>query len=57
MNTEEFFAKGSPLGSKPKKEWIGLTHDEKRSIFDSCEREDRGYVAAMVEEILRKKNT
>ena len=40
----------------PKKEWVGLTDEEKRSIFDSCEREDRGYVAAMVEAKLKDKN-
>ena len=40
-----------------KKEWVGLTDDERRDIFDSCEREDRGYVAAMVEAKLKEKNT
>ena len=40
-----------------KKEWVGLTDEEKKSIFDSCEREDRGYVAAMVEAKLKEKNS
>jgi hypothetical protein len=39
-----------------KNEWQGLTEEEKREIFDSCEREDRGYVAAMVEAKLKEKN-
>jgi hypothetical protein len=43
--------------NQQKKEWVGLTAEEKRSIFDSCERDDRGYVAAMVEEKLKQKNT
>jgi hypothetical protein len=28
MDVEEFFAKGSQLGSKPKKEWVVLTDEE-----------------------------
>jgi len=41
---------------KEKKEWVGLTKEERRDIFDLCEREDRGYVAAMVEAKLKEKN-
>jgi predicted transglutaminase-like cysteine proteinase len=41
----------------PKKEWVGLTKEERRDIFDLCERDDRGYVAAMVEAKLKEKNT
>ena len=44
-------------GPKQKREWQGLTDEEKREIFNSCEREDRGYVAAMVEAKLKEKNT
>ena len=40
-----------------KKEWVGLTKEERKDIFDSCDREDRGYVAAMVEAKLKEKNT
>ena len=40
-----------------KKEWVGLTKEERRDIFDLCERDDRGYVAAMVEAKLKEKNT
>ena len=40
----------------PQREWQGLTDEEKREIFNSCEREDRGYVAAMVEAKLKEKN-
>jgi hypothetical protein len=32
---EEFFAKGSPLGSKPKKEWVGLTDDDVNRFVDA----------------------
>jgi hypothetical protein len=40
----------------PQRKWQGLTDEEEREIFDSCEREDRGYVAAMVEAKLKEKN-
>jgi hypothetical protein len=40
-----------------KREWQGLTDEELRDIFDSCQTEDRGYVAAMVEAKLKEKNT
>jgi hypothetical protein len=39
------------------REWQGLTDEELRDIFDSCQTEDRGYVAAMVEVKLKEKNT
>jgi hypothetical protein len=39
------------------REWQGLTDEELRDIFDSCQIEDRGYVAAMVEAKLKEKNT
>ena len=39
------------------KEWVGLTKEERRSIFDSCESEDRGYVLAMTEAKLKEKNS
>ena len=38
-----------------KKEWVGLTKEERKDIFDLCERDDRGYVAAMVEAKLKEK--
>jgi hypothetical protein len=38
------------------REWQGLTDEELRDIFDSCQTEDRGYVAAMVEAKLKEKN-
>lgn len=44
-------------GERKKKEWQGLTDEELRDIFDSCQIEDRGYVAAMVEAKLKEKNT
>jgi acyl-CoA reductase-like NAD-dependent aldehyde dehydrogenase len=40
-----------------RKEWVGLTKEERKDIFDLCEPEDRGYVAAMVEAKLKEKNT
>ena len=40
----------------PKKQWVGLTDDERREIFDACETTDRGYVLAMCEAKLREKN-
>jgi predicted metal-dependent hydrolase len=52
--------KDGELDYKPsikKKEWVGLTKEERRDIFDLCERDDRGYVAAMVEAKLKEKNT
>jgi hypothetical protein len=42
---------------KIQKEWVGLTKEERKDIFDLCEPEDRGYVAAMVEAKLKEKNT
>jgi hypothetical protein len=39
------------------REWQRLTDEELRDIFDSCQIEDRGYVAAMVEAKLKEKNT
>ena len=44
-------------GERKKKEWQGLTDEELRDTFDSCQIEDRGYVAAMVEAKLKEKNT
>lgn len=40
-----------------KKEWVGLTDEERKDIFKSCGVGDRGYVAAMVEAKLKEKNT
>jgi hypothetical protein len=42
--------------AKREHEWVGLTDDERREIFDSCETNDRGYVLAMVEAKLKEKN-
>ena len=39
-----------------KKEWVWLTKEEKKDIFDLCEPKDRGSVAAMVEAKLKEKN-
>ncbi len=48
---------GIPLYFAPiKKEWIGLTEQEKKDIFKVCAITDRGYVAAMVEALLKEKN-
>ncbi len=40
-----------------KREWVGLTDEERKDIFKSCGVGDRGYVAAMVEAKLKEKNT
>ena len=45
------------ISSKPAKQWVGLTDDERREIFDACETNDRGYVLAMCEAKLKEKNT
>jgi predicted Fe-S protein YdhL (DUF1289 family) len=37
-------------------EWVGLTDEERREIFDACETTDRGYVLAMAEAKLKEKN-
>ena len=39
-----------------KKDWVGLTDEERKDIFKSCGVGDRGYVAAMVEAKLKEKN-
>ena len=39
-----------------KKEWVGLTNEERKDIFKVCAITDRGYVAAMVEAKLKEKN-
>jgi hypothetical protein len=51
---EEFFAKGSPLGSKPKKEWVGLTDEEIKEILD-CGRPDLVNIKK-AEQKLKEKN-
>jgi hypothetical protein len=38
------------------KPWVGLTEGDRREIFDATERDDRGYVAALVEAKLKEKN-
>ena len=38
------------------REWVGLTKEEVRKIFDVCEAWERGYVASMVEVALKEKN-
>ena len=40
----------------PKRQWVGLTDEERREIFDACETNDRGYVLAMCEAKLKEKN-
>ena len=40
----------------PKKEWVGLTDEERKDIFKVCVITDRGYLAAMVEAKLKDKN-
>ena len=42
--------------AQPKKEWVWLTKEERKAIFDLCDRDDRGYVALMVEAKLKEKN-
>ena len=41
---------------QPKREWQGLTDEERKDIFKSCGVGDKGYVAAMVEAKLKEKN-
>ena len=38
------------------REWVGLTDDERREIISDTERDDRGYVMALVEAKLKEKN-
>ena len=40
----------------PKKEWVGLTDEDKRKVCEMTERDDRGYVMAIVEAMLKDKN-
>lgn len=47
----------TPMMEFKRREWVGLTKEERKDIFSQCEDEDRGYIAAMVEAILREKNT
>jgi len=47
---------GHPLPWEGGDTWVGLTNEELRDIFDSCQTGDRGYVAAMVEAKLKEKN-
>lgn len=44
--------KNEPL----RREWIGLTVSELNDIFSSCLKQEKGYIAAMVESLLRDKN-
>ena len=43
--------------AQPKKEWVGLTDEERKDIFKVCAITDRGYVVAMIEAKLKDKNT
>ena len=40
----------------PQREWVGLTAEERREIISDTERDDRGYVMALVEAKLKEKN-
>jgi len=44
------------LDAKFKREWQGLTKEDKREIIDETEPEARGYVMALVEAKLKEKN-
>ena len=41
----------------PQRKWVGLTAEERREIISDTERDDRGYVMALVEAKLKEKNT
>jgi hypothetical protein len=41
---------------QPKKEWIGLTSKDRKAIFSQCDIADRGYIASMVEAMLKDMN-
>jgi hypothetical protein len=57
FTTKKINQYSQPLYTTPqKKEWEGLTDEDRKAIFDLCDREDRGYVAAMVEAKLKEKN-
>ena len=45
------------LLSVVQKEWVGLTDEDRREIISGTERDDRGYVMALVEAKLKEKNT
>ena len=40
----------------PQRKWVGLTAEERREIISDTERDDRGYVMALVEAKLKEKN-
>jgi hypothetical protein len=44
------------LAQPAQRPWVGLTDEDRREIFDATERDDRGYVAALVEAKLMEKN-
>ena len=39
-----------------RREWVGLTEQEKKGIFNACEPDERSYVIAMTEALLKDKN-
>ena len=41
----------------PQRTWVGLTMEDKWEIVQATERDDRGYVMALVEAKLKEKNT
>ena len=41
---------------KKRKPWVGLTDEDKAEIVDATERDERGYVMALVEAKLKEKN-
>jgi len=44
------------LGWEPKREWVGLTDDERKEIWKGCDPTHAGYVTALVEDKLKQKN-
>lgn len=57
MDDQEPMVDGWPLWSGlPKKRWVGLTDEDKRTVCEMTERDDRGSVMAIVEAMLKDKN-
>ncbi len=40
----------------PQRKWQGLTEADKKGIFNACEPDERSYVIAMTEALLKEKN-
>jgi hypothetical protein len=61
VSTDEDCPLFTPLGQVwplyPEREWVGLTYEERRAVWDSCERQTPTTYVKAIEAKLKEKNT